>query len=199
MKFVLWFLWQPLTRADIRNPHSDHLKYYHSLLRSVPSVFLLSNSMRKEASVEIVFLRENTNEDPFLLRFDGKHLRYLSPDLLSTGAILVKAFKRLSMLYDHTDVFVNPGVSLENLPPERSNDLFQTEYVLRQVKKEQKFSDFELFLNMLPLNDDSIRIDLVFENSPMKPRGIVAECGIDSVDQAITIINFRKDEVSNAG
>ncbi len=155
--------------------------------------------MRKERIAEIVFLAENPSENAFLLRFEGRNLRYLSPDWLSTGAILVKAFKRGEKLKEKPEVFVNPGVRLERLQSEQIRELTKAEYVLNQVREKPVFSTFEEFLNILPLKTDGIRIDVVFKEAPIRPTAKVSECKIDSLDQAITIINFRKDEISNAG
>ncbi len=111
----------------------------------------------------------------------------------------MKAFKRLHKLNDQSEVFVNPGVHLKKITQEQLENLLHAEYVLIQSHSPPQFSVFEKFLNALPVDSSEVRIDGVFMDATIKLKGATFECNVDSLEQAITIINFRKDEISNAG
>ena len=191
MQFITTHKYVLLTRADIRNPKSPNLSHYSDLLSVFPSIFLYSNGFRKQNSLIITFFEEQTNEY-FSLEFVGEKLRYLSPDWLSSGALIVKAFKkRINTSHSKKEkIFVNPGVFLYY------QDLISKKLPLIEFYF-VKGTNFEIkklirLLNTNTISDNSI-VGLIpedFSNYSLNRKESII---VESFSQAITIMNFSLD------
>ncbi len=200
MLFRVWYTYESLTRADIRNPDSKALNYYHQLIRFIPSVFLLSNNFRKNNNAEVFFLAPNEkNRLLFKIVFSGEKLRYLSPDWLSSGALLVKAFKKYKKneenMHKKDIMFVNPGVHV-HLFNEDKIDEFQFSNPIFVEGDKLELDKFNTFLNLDLTNKITITFDFISKNINPLFFTNYKQIAVESFSQTITIINFRIDNYS---
>ncbi len=183
----------------------------YKICSCIRETFCLSYAIRKDNVLYLYFQKEHV-----LIKFDGQKLRYLGPDERSQALLLKRALNKIHEEFDHKNkgwIRSTPGIYIKKF----SNDLELIEFLIsislgtnnlildnhQNIEEITNPINFDKNLNLInDLDFFIIPTYKIQENNKtiidlfkkLKPLNIIALSMIESVEDKILYINFRKDQ-----
>lgn len=199
------------TKKDIDKGKTP-LKVY-KICSCIREAFCLSYAIRKENVLYLYFQKEHV-----LIKFEGQKLRYLGPDERSQALLLNKVLNKIYEKYDNEDsdwIISTPGIlgkkfssNIEFIEFFISKSYGKNNFIIDPYLNKGKSKQFQNLDKILgPINEFDFFIipayDVQTTNTEvvdlfkgLKTISIMTLSMIESIENKILYINFRKDQQS---
>jgi len=165
------------------------------MARAVSAALLLSNGMRRDATVRLVLL--GPPEAPKTLTFSGERLRSLSPDERSIGGLIYKALEKVFVDGGEIDVESSPGVRVARAGIDELVHLLENEKgrVVYLHEDGEPIASSSIPKDPIFIIGDDLGMADVLHERIKSAAGLCVSLGRQSyqTDQCITIVNHRLD------
>lgn len=157
-----------------------------SYIKAISDSFFLSNEFRK---TNVLYYCTQHKEEPIIIVFDGKTIRYLGPSFFSAAHLLLRAKNHLINPNSKTGK-LTPGLTIIKQSPEWVFDRYMEEE-LALIQKSPKILEMD---QMEPYLDSNVFL-FGFEKIPAKYQQIEIPLGPLTIYEQVIMINYFRDQV----